>query len=245
MISKELAALEESILNTPVLRELRDQKAIKVYAETLYVNITRDAIKLRPQVSPLPAKNIIETMDLFRQAILDYQERENKTQDARIDVSYEDPDSEQQKELITISLARREPGQWGKGAPWTSTIRNRKPLFREEYNDPDYPGYKRGVLGFIYDNTVRLKCWARTNRAANDRSIWLESLMFEYGWFLEASGVQRFLYEGRQADETKIVNGNPYFARVIDYFVRTEKLFNVSQKTLEELCLKVAVAQRT
>jgi len=232
----------ESVLRNDILDPelLKSKSGIKVIAETQFVNIIQKAHR-PPTKTPLPAKNIVEVMSLFSEAFKDYEIRTHTTEDARVKLLYEKPDREAQLEAISIILEKREPGMYGQGRPFENDVRQLRPLLREETEDPDHPGYKRAVLGQFYDNMLRLTAWARTNKAANDRALWIENVMEEYTWFFVYSGVNRVLYQGRSEEQVREVNGNKIYGKPIDYFVRTEKLRNVSQKELEEVCIRLAI----
>lgn len=233
----------ESVLRTDILpAELTEnQQRVRVIAETQYNTILHNSVRLEKTKTPQPSKSIIEVMELVSQAISDYETRTHTNEDAKVGVTYENPDTTRQVEVISMSLARREPGMFAQGSPFQGNVKNRRPLLREEVVDPDHPGYKRAVLGFFYDNILRLTCWARTNKQANERALWLENVMEEYTWFFVYSGVNRLLYDGRR-DETVYDEGTKYYGRPIDYFVRTEKIRQVSEKTLEEVVIRLALA---
>jgi hypothetical protein len=232
----------EPLLRTDILDDslTTASREVQVIAETQYKQITHRA--QARSTTPGPSKNIVEVMDLVKIAIEDYESREDKISDARVRVTYEKPDRRVEEtglEIISISLERREPGAFGEGSPFEAKTRNLRPMLREEVEDPDNPGYRRAVLGFFYDNVLRLTCWARTNKAANDRALWLENVIEEYTWFLRSSGVGRFLYQGRAAEEAADVLGTRLYGRPIDYFVRTEKLRSLSQKELELIVVRL------
>jgi hypothetical protein len=214
------------------------QEKIKIIAETQFVRIVASAIP--PTRTPQPAKNIIEVMELIEKAIRDYDERTHVTEDAAITLLYDSPDTEEQLEAISISLERREPGMHGQGRPFENAVKQLKPILREEMDDPDHPGYKRAILGKFYDNMLQLTCWARTNKQANERALWLENVMEEYDWFFVASGTNRVLYQGRASEKKTNVSGHKAYGRPINYFVRTEKLTTVSQKELEQVQVRLA-----
>lgn len=216
---------------------LQKPLTVRVIAEQRFNGLLNVAVRERTK-TPKPAKNIIEVMELSRQAINDYELRLGTTNDKQVDVTYARPDTEKQVEVISVELIRRQPGMFGQGRPYENDTKNLRPIFREEFPDPEHPGYRRAILGYFYDNTLRFTCWARTNKAANKRALWLETVMEEYSWFFVYSGVNRILYAGRQDDVTHTVNGNKYYGRPVDYFVRTEKLREVSEKTFEQICIR-------
>lgn len=217
---------------------LQEPLSVRVLAQQRFDTLLNTANTTERQKSPQPAKNIIEVMELSRQAISDYELRTNTTEDAKIDVCYAKPDVDHSVEVISVQIERRAPGMFGQGAPFENKTRNLKPILRENVVDPEHPGYRRAVFGYYYDNVLRFTCWARTNKAANERVLWLEDLMEEYSWFFGYSGVARILYWGQQDDEIHVVNNNKYYGRPVDYFVRTERLREVSEKTFEQICIR-------
>jgi len=228
--------LRKDLLPTGLETDPYQVKAIVKTAFQKQIELTNTIERTK---SPLPSKNIIEVMELIYHSITDYEERTRATEDAKVVVVYEKPDIKTNLETISISLVDRNPGMFGQGKPNGNSIRNLKPILREEIEDPDNPGYKRAILGYFYDNTLRLTCWARTAKAANLRALWLEEVMEEYSWFFAYSGVNRFIYSGRPPEIVHEVDNNKYYGRPIDYFVRTEKLRNVSQKKIETIYLKM------
>jgi len=231
----------ESYLRTDLLPATLTTERVKVQiiAETQFNEIVRNSEDNR-STTPMAAKNINETMELILDAINHYQEREEKTQDARVIVSYEEPDEEATLEKITITIEDRDAGIYGQGAPLQGKVRNLKPILREVKDDPDAPGYKLAILGYWYDNILGLTCWARTNKAANARALWLENLMEEYNWFFRLSGVSRILYQGRGKDRTKSFSNNIFYGRPVLYYVKTENIRALRQKTLEQIYIRYA-----
>jgi hypothetical protein len=232
----------ESVLRTDILDSslTEAQDPVIVAAEVQFNTIMNRAEPLDPTKTPGPAKDIVETTELIRQAILHYEERTHVTADAVVAVTYNKPDVDADVETISMEFVDRQPGMFSQGRPWQGKIKNRRPRVREMVDDPDNPGYKRVVLGYFYDNMLKLTCWARTNKQANQRAMWLENVMEEYTYYFITAGVNRILYEGWRGNETIRVGNNTYYGRPIEYFVRTEKLRNVSQKKLEQLYVGLA-----
>ena len=237
----------EPRLRTDILSEdlTTELGSIQVIVESQFKRIVDNAEKMdRRTRTPGPAKSILEVYELIKQAVEDHDRRTNVNADAQVLFTYENPVHEGQLEAISVSLVSRQPGVYGRVSLKTrdqnSKPRNCRPILRELIDDPDAPGYKRAILGYFYDNTIRLTCWARTNKTANARMIWLESIMEEYSWYFVFSGVNRILYDGVGEDKEKVINNNPVYGRSIEYFVRTEKIRAVSQKKLEEICITLA-----
>lgn len=234
----------ESELRTNILPDalLEESETFKIVAQREFQRLVETATRVERTRTPRPAKNIVQVMELIQQAFLDYEARTNASEEAKIRVTYEKPDTDQDLETISICLAQRDPGMFAQGSPMSggTKVKNRRPLLRDILDDPDNPGYKRAVFGFFYDNIVRLTCWARTAKVANERALWVEDVMEEYTWFFVFSGANRVLYDGRRAEVVHDIKGNRFYGRPVDYFVRTEKLRNVSQKVLEQICVQMS-----
>ena len=244
----------ESRLRTDIIDESLTvpRPGVRVIAETQYVSIVQNADKFEKDKTPFPAKNIIEVMGLIKTAVETDEEQRDLVDDARVLVTYENPDQRLEdltqerspKGILAISLRKRQPGAFGRGAPLEQKIKNRRPLLREEFEDPDNPGYKKAVLGYFYDNIMRITCWARTNKMANELALWFEGFMEDYMWWFRYSGVNRILFEDRGMDMVENVKGIKLYGRPIDYFVRTERLTLVSQKKLEQILIRCQIEQQ-
>lgn len=182
--------------------------------------------------------------ELVRQAINDYETRARTPTANKVFFTEEEPDVKSETETITCSLLSREPGAYSQGAPLQGKVKNLRPIIREVAADDSNPGYRSVVQGFLYDNVVRFTCWARTNKRSNYRAVWFENFMEDYTWWFVLSGVKRVIYQGQGKDIVVTVNNNKWYGRPIDFFVQTEKLKVFSEKTLEEITLRLSVHER-
>jgi hypothetical protein len=237
----------EPRLRTDILPEdlTEAQKALEVIVETQYNAIVRNVLDKSTTVHP--AKNVFESMDLIQTVVSEYEEREDRVADARVIVTFDCPDEKiaelsqdtNPRGIISLSLERREPGAFQQGAPFEARVHNLKPILREEKEDPDNPGYRRAILGYYFDNVIRARCWARTNKMANELMIWFETVISEMTWWFRFSGIARILYWGL-GDKKKIeIDGNKYYSHAIDYYIRTEKVSAISQKKFEKLIVRL------
>jgi hypothetical protein len=197
---------------------------------------------LPPTKSAGDAKSLLEVYDLIRQAIENYEMRARTTSDSKVNYTEEEPETTSQTETITFSLVKRVPGGFGRGAPLEADVRNLRPIVREIKDDPTNPGYRLITLGYWHENIIRLTCWARTNKAANARALWLEGLMANYDWWFVLSGVNRLIYQGQGTDLVEEFHNNRWYGRPIDYYVKTEKLVVFSEKTLESVLIELGVS---
>jgi len=215
---------------------------VKTISETQYMEIINSS--LPPSSAPMPAKNIVEAMDLLKDAIEHRIQQEGTTADADLSILYENPDKLSELEAVTIKVNMRKPGSWEKttaqAALSSRNTRAMQLVLREEKDDPQNPGYKLAIMGKFFDNKVQLTSWARTSKQANLRAIWLEDLLDDYRWYFSLAGLNRVLYLGRGPDATIDVEGNRVYGRPIDLFIRTERIRAVRQKTLEQILVYVA-----
>jgi len=225
----------ESSLRTDILSKELSALPQRVVVTDAYNVVIQSAVNLecRGRTSGA-AKSLTEFYNLVRQVILDLERREETTKQGIICLTEEDLDFKKSDQItIVFSLVKRKPGAFGKGAPFESTTLAMTPILREELPDPDNPGYKRAVLGYCYDNEVRFTIFARTNKIANKYAEKFESLMMEYNWFFLREGVQKCWFLKRDSDFTVEESNAKMYGRPVHYFVRTEDLTTISQKTIE------------
>jgi hypothetical protein len=230
------------LAEAPFSQELLEAPT-RIQVQHVYQNVLSQTTPIPSgrMVTPFPAKAIEDVPGLFKQMIDSYETRTNITQADKIHFTEEEPDLTQNLEAITFSVVRYEPGGFGQGSPFSQEHKNLRPMLREEGEDPSNPGYRLATLGQWFDAIIRLTCWARTNKQANTRVSWLEKIISEYTWWLTMNGISRIFFWGRDEDQTKDIKNNKIYGRPLNYYVRTERLTHVSEKTLEELVVKVGV----
>jgi hypothetical protein len=234
-----------SLLQDLLKDELLDQNKVRIVVRDVFSNslVDPDFKRVTPISFKTPEKStsLSGFYDLVYQAINNYESRSNISDSNKIVFTEEEPDVNAKSETITFSLLKREPGAFSQGAPFEGNIKNLRPMFREEGNDKDNPGYRYMVLGYKHDNLVRFTCWARTNKQANFRAEWFEGFMEEYAWFFKAQGIERVLFQGRSADIVTEINGNKWYGRPLDFFVRTESIRIFTEKAIEEILVNLKV----
>ena len=145
-------------------------------------------------------------------------------------------------EVITYSILERKPGTFEQtgisSALSERNIRQRRKMFREVTADPEYPGSRLYSYGQWFDNVVAFRVWARTNKVANKRALWLEKTLEQWEWYLTASGVSKAIYLGRDEDQVFTPNNFKVSCRTLRYFVRTERITTVREQILRSLIIK-------
>ena len=122
---------------------IKVRPAVTLESETLFYEMVNGSTDVRDR-APFQAKNIIETTDLIKTAIQDYEKRIGANEDAKVTVLWGHPDKEAQLEAISFSLIKRAPGLFSQGSPddmgKPGKVKNRTPILRELIDDIEDPG---------------------------------------------------------------------------------------------------------
>jgi len=144
-------------------------------------------------------------------------------------------------EVLSYSLARRLPATQG-GPPFAGKRTEYKPRIRNIVNDPEDPNYKVFIFGQEFENEIVFTCWAKTNKVANARVMWLEDLFVEYRWFFRYNGVKNIIFLGRGADIIIPQEGdNVLCGRPISIYLRTEKLTTISEPIIKRILVRYTI----
>ena len=193
-----------------------------------------------------PAKELDECFVLIKQAIVAHERANRVIQDAKLAFfGWEEPTTLAELETISILPTRRLPATFsGGGVDKTLGARTREvvPHLREEGFDEEDHNYRTAVLGQMYDNWVDFTCWARNNKSAFSRSVWFENLIREYRWYFTMLGVSRIIVQGTKERRTKKIGENIIYGYPVEVFIRTEKIFTVSEKILERLIVEIGLS---
>lgn len=228
-----------SVLRTDILPRELSQEPDRIVVRQQFDQVLSGARKRSEEsrTTPEPAKNLIESIDLIRKVLADKENRLGIAQKDRVAFTEEYPDFNTETELIVFSIGKSLPGAFGEGRPFESDIKNLVPALRQEIEDPENPGYKMAILGYWMDHMVKLTCFARTNKAANRRVLWVQDVLREYSWYLRWSGIGRVFFMGREEDFILEEKEQKLYARPLNYFVRTEEITQLRERTLEQLII--------
>lgn len=229
---------------------LEDRQRIRVQTLNLIdssLSNTYISTPVADNVSKTPgqAKNYFEFVELVEKAVRDFEEREQAPYRRKLDFSWERPNKAEETERITISLLERKPGVYAQGAPGQGSVRNQRPILRQKVTDKDNPGYNVAVMGKTFDNHIGFTLWAQTNKEAIERAFWFEDLMEKYTWYFRASGVGRVLFYSQEEDSFEDNDGQKIYGRRLVFFVRTERITELSEKTVEEIFVNLSVGTST
>lgn len=223
--------------------------------EELVREITRDYGKAsrREAISKISYHNNI---DQFIDGIKELIDIDQQTSGQRVilkddyatDNILEDPD-DPLKELsgvVLYSMKRRAPGTMEGGNDWFNKSRREiKPRIREIItNDPKNPGETKIIYSQWFDNEIKLKITARTNKRANELAFWFENLMETNRPFFAFRGITKYFMNIREADEFKQYGNDPMECRPYCYFVRTERTYEVTEQALNSLIIKLNTSKQ-
>jgi hypothetical protein len=240
---------EVSIIRTDLFSaEDLEKPDPRIVVEGFYNDyISATTIRNESSKSVGPSKNFKETIDLIKKAVTDYEERGNLLSKSGVKFTYSDPVHIVELDVITVDPGIRKPGRFSRGrvSKSDSITREVRPHVREEREDPESRGYRLTILGQWFDNWVDFVCWGRTNKEALARALWFENLMEEYLWLFTMSGVSAILYQGRKSRKVKNIGENVIYGYPVEYYIRTEKITQVSEKTLERMAIHIGLTTDT
>ncbi len=218
----ELEEINEEVLKQEALYNivvLSDDSIISTYEiSTRIKNIySYDVRQFLPNTTPMSLDGFLSlTSNIIEKA----QEKDGIASDDQVKLTEEYPPEEFHNfgdEVIAYRLIKREPANMnrkGTGRPQRS--------FGHSYDlqKPNFPNKTIFVEARPVDHIVELTCWAKTNKIANKRAIWLEKLLINNSWQYQVKGVERFYWEGRGPDTYTTTGEQRLFYRPLRFFVR-------------------------
>ena len=175
----------------------------------------------------LPNEEVL-TLDRFfsiaSRLIKDAQVREGVEESKLVQISEEYPPVNYEDfgpELICYKIVSRTPGMMntkGTGRP------HRKSNYYYEKVDPNYPNKSIIVESRPVDHVIEFTCYAKTNKLANKRAIWLEKLLINSAFAFEINGAERFYWKERRSDSYISIGQQKVFSRPIHFFCALESL---------------------
>jgi len=120
-------------------------------------------------------------------------------------------------EVIAYRLLKREPANMNRKG---SARPQRKSMHSHTAMTAEYPNKTIVIESRPIDHVIEFNCWAKSNKLANDRALWLEKLFVTNSWAFEVQGCERFYWKGRGPDTYMTTGGQRLFYRPINFFVR-------------------------
>lgn len=214
---------------------IQNQVSIDDFVITNPYNINLSSTFL-PNTEPMDLDSFFSIASTL---IKDAQEREGTNEEDMVSLVEEYPPESMHtygNEVITFKVVERKPGMMntkGTGRP------HRKATYSHQEVRPDLPNKVITVESRPVDHVVEFNCWAKTNKVANKRAIWLEKLFVNSAFVFEVRGAERFFWKERLSDNYLTVNGQRIFSRPIRFFLRFRefdaKATSMIRKILTEL----------
>jgi len=169
-----------------------------------------------------------------RVTLLDDHSKSNIFQDV------DDPERELSG-VVLYSLERRAPGTMAGGNSWFSKERREvKSRIREiQTNDPSFPGQAKVFLSQWFDNQIKFKICARTNKRANELCNWFENLIETNRYYFAVKGITKFFMDERARDTLEQIGNEQVECRPFYFFVRTEKTYELTEQALNKLVVSL------
>lgn len=176
-----------------------------------------DVSAFLPNITPLTLPTFFEKISAI---IEDAQDREGIVSNKFIELTEEYPPDnfgDDENERICFRVLRREPARMnakGTGRP------QRGYSFYYDLIQPKDPNKVIIVESRPVDHRIEFSCWAKSNKLANARALWLEQLLTDHSWALQIGGVERFWWEDRGPDTYMMSGGQRLFYRPLNFFLR-------------------------
>ena len=184
-------------------------------------------------------------LDIFfsvaKKLIEDAQLREGTNPEDRITLVEEYPPENMDtygNEVIAFKVVERKPGMMntkGTGRP------HRKATYSHQEIRPDLPNKVITVESRPVDHVIEFNCYARTNKLANKRAIWLEKLFINSAFVFEVKGAERFYWKERLADNYMSVNGQRIFSRPIRFFLRFREFDAKATTMMRKMLITIGI----
>lgn len=142
------------------------------------------------------------------------------------------------KEVITYRVLSRKPAEMapsGKERPQ----RGARPSY--DFSSPDQSNRVIRVNARPIDHMIEFSCWAKTNRLANSRALWLEKLFTSHAWAFRVKGADKFLWENRGADTYLSHGQQRLFYRPLNFMLRTQEFEVVTYPVLSHINFEVSI----
>ncbi len=160
------------------------------------------------------------------EVINDAQAREGKISSKRVPLveeyaaEYMSEMGDEGDEVIAFRVLRRRPSPMN---PSATDRQQRKAMFSYSLQSKNHPNKVIEVESRPVDTLIEFSCWAKSNRLANLRALWLEKLFISYSWAFAVKGAERFYWEDRGADTYMTHGQQRLFYRPLNFTLRTRE----------------------
>jgi len=214
------------------------------YKEELRIELDNpyifDPSHFLPNTTPM---NLPRFFKIASQLISDAQSRAGIVDDEIVELVEEYPPDNFARlgdEAIAFRVLKREPARMN--AKGTARP-HRKSTYYYETMSPEYPNKTIVVESRPVDHIIEFTCWAKTNKLANNRALWLEKLFVNHAWAFETQGVERFFWRDRGPDTFTTTGGQRLFYRPINFFVRFREFEIKSNPLVKQIIVSFSASE--
>lgn len=195
-----------------------------------------DATRFLPNTTPM---SLPVFFDVASKLITNAQERAGIEEDKRVRLIEEyppEPFSDYGDEVIAYRVLKREPALMNNKG---TSRPHRKSSYSHQAMSPEYPNKTIIVEGRPIDHVIEFNCWAKNNKLANSRALWLEKLFVNHAWAFEVQGCERFYFKDRGPDTYMTTGGQRIFYRPINFFVRFREFEIKAHPNIKQILFEV------
>jgi hypothetical protein len=234
---------DESLLNQTFNVECRivDENEQLIEALSSKVNLTNpyeiDLKQFLPNTTPLTLNEFFATASNL---INDSQKRSGIIENKIVKLVEEYPPETMDTygdEVITFKVVSRKPAMMNRNATARPV---RESTFSHQGYSPSEPNKIITVESRPVDHIVEFTCWAKNNKLANDRVVWLEKLLINNAFVFKIKGAERFYWEARMTDTYMTVGGQRLFYRPLQFFLRFREFDIKAESILRELLIDIS-----
>lgn len=195
-----------------------------------------DISRFLPNVKPM---SLVRFFGIAADLIRDAQVRAGVTENNLVALTEEyppEPFATIGNEVICYRVLKREPASMdpkGTGRP------QRKSTRYYDFTAPDSPNKIIVVESRPIDHIIEFSCWATSNKLANKRAIWLESLFINHAWAFEVQGAERFWWRDRGPDTYMTSGGQRLFYRPLNFFLRYREFETKSNPIIRQIQFEI------
>lgn len=199
-----------------------------------------DAARFLPNTTPM---SLPVFFDIASKLITNAQERAGINEDKRVRLIEEyppEPFNDYGDEVIAYRVLKREPALMSSKG---TSRPHRKSTYSHAAMVPDYPNKTLVIEARPIDHTIEFNCWAKSNKLANARALWLEKLFVNHAWAFEVQGCERFYFKDRGPDTYMTTGGQRLFYRPINFFVRFREFEIKAHPNIKQILFEVKTTE--
>lgn len=145
---------------------------------------------------------------------------------------------EKEEDHIRFQLLKRTFGTFQQQPTPHNGIRAIKPILVDIIDDTKHPGYKVLVYSQLFDNSIEFTSWSQNYRDAVRGAELTEAFFTLYEPIFKLKGLQILRYIERGTDQIRESGTYVYYGSPVRYYVRTNKISLLYEKTLETLVIE-------